>query len=87
MSDNVQNALRKKIPEIQMHLLKDFIWNHVLPAIGKWQAPPNKNTTAIPADKWLLHMSDSFRYVGLIADENPGSDLSANQQSRSKYHE
>ena len=87
MSDNVQNALRKGIPEIQIHLLKDFIRKHVLPAISKWRAPPHTNTTAIPADKWLLHMTDSFRYVRLIADENPGSDLSANQQSRSKYHE
>ena len=74
MSKNVQNALKEKekIPGIQIHRLEDFIRKHVLPAIGKWQAPPNKNTTAIPADKWLLHMTDSFRYVGLIAGEKPG---------------
>lgn len=70
VSENVYSAL-DKIHDVKIRRLADFIREDVLPSIDAWRAHHTK-TTQIPADKWLLHMIDWFRYVGLIAGEKPG---------------
>ena len=71
VSENVRDKLKEKITGVEIRRLADFVREDVLAAISKWRTL-HTEVTQIPADKWLLHMIDWFRYVGLIAGEKPG---------------
>lgn len=66
-SDNIQNELRARIPNVKIYLLRNFLLEIVLPAIKRWRTePPNKSTTTLPPDKWLLDLIDRFNHFDLI---------------------
>jgi hypothetical protein len=60
----VQAALREKIQGIQIHFLRNFVLEEVLPTIKRWKEPSYKQ---LPRDKWLLHMIDRFEHLGFIS--------------------
>jgi hypothetical protein len=66
-SARVQEELKSRVDQIQIHMLRDFILKEVLPTISQWRAHPNTATTALPTDRWLLGLIDQFKRSGLIS--------------------
>jgi hypothetical protein len=58
----VRRALEAEFPGIQVHILKRFLSEMVLPTIRRWKR--GKSRATLPSDKWLLHMIDVFDRYG-----------------------
>jgi hypothetical protein len=58
---SVRRNLEAQIPGIQVHILKRFLFETVLPTITRWKRGPY---ATLPSDKWLLHMIDVFDHTG-----------------------
>ncbi len=53
---SVRRILETSVPGIQVHVLKEFLFDCVLLTIKNWKQ--GKRMMTLPSDKWLLHMID-----------------------------
>ena len=68
-SRSVRQRLKEEIPEIKIKMFDEFVLKDVLCSIEQFRMSPNKNTTSLPADKWLLGLIDQLKRLDLISLE------------------
>jgi hypothetical protein len=61
-ADNVSVRRALEARGIQVHILKRFLFETVLPTIERWKL--GKPSATLPSDKWLLHLIDVFNRFG-----------------------
>ena len=69
-SQKTKDELKDAIKDVKICMLNDFVLGDVLATIQRWNKQFRTESTAMPADKWLLHLLDGFRRAHLLADKS-----------------